>query len=51
MEVVVRLETSSKWPDDLEAVRSTGTAFLIRLAQCLEKKVTAKMKGRVFLCW
>ncbi|CAM9342487.1 unnamed protein product, partial [Ectocarpus sp. 12 AP-2014] len=38
MEVLVRLETSSKWPDDLDAVRSTGTAFLIRLAQCLEKK-------------
>ncbi|CAN0573083.1 unnamed protein product, partial [Ectocarpus sp. 12 AP-2014] len=42
MEVLVRLETSSKWPDDLDAVRSTGTAFLIRLAQCLEKKVRAK---------
>ncbi|CAN0161568.1 unnamed protein product, partial [Ectocarpus fasciculatus] len=42
MEVVVRLETSSKWPDDLDAVRSTGTAFLIRLAQCLEKKVRVK---------
>ena len=39
IEVVVRLESSSKWPDELEAVRSTGTAFLIRLAQCLEKKV------------
>ena len=37
--MVVRLESSSKWPDDLEAVRSTGTAFLIRLAQCLEKQV------------
>ena len=39
MEVVLRLESSSKWPDELEAVRSTGTAFLIRLAQCLERKV------------
>lgn len=39
MEVLLRLESSSKWPDELEAVRSTGTAFLIRLAQCLEKKV------------
>eukprot|EP00752_Nemacystus_decipiens_P010134 g9031.t1 len=38
MEVVLRLESSSKWPDGLEAVRSTGTAFLIRLAQCLERK-------------
>lgn len=37
MEVLLRLESSSKWPDELEAVRSTGTAFLIRLAQCLEK--------------
>lgn len=39
MEVVLRLESSSKWPDELEAVRSTGTAFLIRLAQCFERKV------------
>lgn len=39
IEVLVRLESSSKWPDELEAVRSTGTAFLIRLAQCLENKV------------
>lgn len=39
IEVLLRLESSSKWPDELEAVRSTGTAFLIRLAQCLEKKV------------
>eukprot|EP00903_Cladosiphon_okamuranus_P015535 g14342.t1 len=38
MEVVLRLESSSRWPHELEAVRSTGTAFLIRLAQCLEKK-------------
>lgn len=37
--MVLRLESSSKWPDELEAVRSTGTAFLIRLAQCLERKV------------
>eukprot|EP00904_Undaria_pinnatifida_P007744 jgi/Undpi1/409/HiC_scaffold_1.g00405.m1 len=42
LEVVVRLESSSKWPDDLEAVRSTGTAFLIRLAQCLEKQYKLK---------
>ena len=43
IEVVLRLESSSKWPDELEAVRSTGTAFLIRLAQCLEKKVRFKV--------
>lgn len=42
MEVLLRLESSSKWPDELEAVRSTGTAFLIRLAQCLEQKVHTK---------
>lgn len=47
MEVVLRLESSSRWPDELEAVRSTGTAFLIRLAQCLEKKVRIiKLLGR-----
>lgn len=39
MEVLVRLESSAKWPDELNAVRSTGTAFLVRLAQCLEKQV------------
>lgn len=49
MEVVLRLESSSKWPDELEAVRSTGTAFLIRLAQCLEKKVS-KSIGNGW-CW
>ena len=42
IEVVLRLESSSKWPDELEAVRSTGTAFLIRLAQCLERKVRSE---------
>lgn len=55
MEVVLRLESSSKWPDELEAVRSTGTAFLIRLAQCFEKKVKRREEteclGRfIFLC-
>lgn len=39
LEVLLRLESSGKWPDELDAVRSTATAFLIRLAQCLEKQV------------
>lgn len=39
IEVLLRLEGSSKWPDELDAIRSTGTAFLLRLAQCLEKQV------------
>lgn len=43
LEVLVRLESSGKWPDDLDAVRSTATAFLIRLAQCLEKQVRGKL--------
>lgn len=42
IDVVLRLEKSSKWPDELDAVRSTVTAFLIRLAQCLEKQVGRK---------
>ncbi|CAM9687850.1 unnamed protein product, partial [Laminaria digitata] len=50
LDVVVRLESSSKWPDDLEAVRSTGTAFLIRLAQCLEKQYKLRcVVGRRFV--
>lgn len=52
IEALVRLESSTKWPDEVDAVRSTGTAFLIRLAQCLEKKVrqnrSRKLVGNVF---
>ncbi|CAM9623587.1 unnamed protein product, partial [Discosporangium mesarthrocarpum] len=38
IEVLLRMEGSGRWPQELGAVRDTNTAFLIRIAQCLRKQ-------------
>eukprot|EP00953_Heterococcus_sp_UTEX-ZZ885_P026064 14120-Heterococcus_DN1.PRE.2 len=39
IQVVIRFESSSKWPtDSVSAIQHTSVAFLIRLSQCLEQQ-------------
>jgi hypothetical protein len=33
IEVQIRLESSSRWPEELEAFRTAKTAFLIQIAR------------------
>ena len=37
LEVVIRLEESSAWPDDLKSLRAAKTAFLLRMCQILRR--------------
>lgn len=37
LDVVITLQSSARWPDDLEAIRKTKTAFYLRIADVLRK--------------
>ncbi|XP_067130001.1 nucleolar protein 6 [Centruroides vittatus] len=38
MEVLLHMETSGKWPDDIDAIRRTKAAFYIKLAEMLKSQ-------------
>ncbi|KAI8149209.1 Nrap protein [Fennellomyces sp. T-0311] len=42
MDVIVQLERSSKWPDDLHALQKVKYAFYLKMAQELESRVGAE---------
>lgn len=41
VDVVVQFEGSGRWPDDLEAIQMTKTAFLLKLSELLQQKKDA----------
>ncbi|XP_011302572.1 nucleolar protein 6 [Fopius arisanus] len=45
IEGVIQLSASGKWPDELEAVRMTKTAFHIQIAECVRKSLGLRAKG------
>lgn len=47
IKAVLQLSTSGKWPDTLEAIRKTKSAFYIQIAECVRKQFKLKAHGDV----
>ncbi|XP_014489067.1 PREDICTED: nucleolar protein 6 [Dinoponera quadriceps] len=45
IEVTLQLSTSGKWPEQLEAIKKTKTAFYIQIAECLRKQHQLKVQA------
>ncbi|KAF2429581.1 Nrap protein [Tothia fuscella] len=38
-DVIIQFEGSARWPDDIDAIQRTKTAFLLKLAELMEDKI------------
>ncbi|KAI4493829.1 hypothetical protein M0804_002005 [Polistes exclamans] len=47
LDISLQLSTSGKWPEELEAIRKTKTAFHIQIAECLRKQHNLNAQGHV----